>query len=96
MWDVCQNITFHFYIEPVQLIGEGDYNLNVVKDIAVTESYNGLPQSVRGCQNQEPFENCTSRIYFDSLMAKCGCLPFNMRLTEKVANGQIFFKIVFL
>ena len=91
-----QIFTFHFYIEPVQLIGEGDYNLNVVKDIAVTESYNGLPQSVRGCQNQEPFENCTSRIYFDSLMAKCGCLPFNMLLAEKVANGQIFLKIVFL
>ena len=92
----CLSNLYFSHSEPVQLIGEGDYNLNVVKDIAVTESYNGLPQSVRGCQNQEPFENCTSRIYFDSLMAKCGCLPFNMRLTEKVANGQIFFKIEFI
>ena len=32
------------------MIGEGEYNLNVVKEIVVTDSYLKMDQSVRGCQ----------------------------------------------
>ena len=45
--------------EPVVLVGEGEYNLNVLTDIKVTESYLGLDQNIRKCQNQEPYDNCT-------------------------------------
>ena len=70
--------------EPVQLIGEGEYNLNALKEISVTDSYLGLDQDIRGCQNEEPFYNCTTRHYTKTLRDQCGCLPFSIRLTEKV------------
>ena len=37
--------------EPVALIGEGEYNLNVLKEIQVTDSFMGLDQNIRKCQN---------------------------------------------
>ena len=65
------------------MIGEGEYNLNVLKEIAATESYLGLEEGVRGCQNEEPLHNCTTRHSIDSLMDQCGCLPFYLRQENK-------------
>ena len=36
--------------------GEGEYNLNVLKEIQVTDSYLELDQNTRGCQNKEKEE----------------------------------------
>ena len=66
-------------IEPVQLVGEGEYNLNNLKEIKVTEAYLGLDQDIRECQNEEPFYNCTTRHYIDNLLSNCGCLPLNIK-----------------
>ena len=71
-------------VEAVNLIGEGEYNLNVLKEIRVTESYLGLDQDFRQCQNEEPLNNCTTRKYFDTFLGECGCLPLNIRLFHKV------------
>ena len=60
------------------LIGEGEYNLNVLKEIEVTDSYLGLDQDVKECQNEEPFQNCTTRHYIDTIFGNCGCLPVNI------------------
>ena len=35
-------------IEPVQLIGEGEYNVNDLKEIKVTEAYLGLEPRYQG------------------------------------------------
>ena len=70
----------------MKFTGEGEYNLNALKEIEVTDSFLGLDQDVRECQNEEPFYNCTTRHYIDSLLRDCGCLPFNLRLSEKVLN----------
>ena len=48
----------------------------------VTESYLGLDQEERGCQNEETLDNCTSRQYYDTILEKCGCLPLNIRSSE--------------
>ena len=69
--------------EPVTLIGEGEYNLDDLKEIRVTESYLGLDQDKRECQNKESFYNCTSRLFKKTFIEKCGCLPINLQ-TEKV------------
>ena len=66
------------------MIGEGEYNLNVLKEIKVTDSFLGFDKDVRGCQNKEPFSNCTTRIYRNTILKECGCLPFNIRLFDKV------------
>ena len=73
-----------YFTEPVKLIGEGSYNLNDLKEIDVTDSYLGLDQEVRGCQNEEPQDHCRTRVHRDTLLEQCGCLPFNMRLSDKV------------
>ena len=71
-------------VEAVNLIGEGEYNLNVLKEIRVTESFLGLDQDVRQCQHKEPLNNCTTRQYLDTFLGECGCLPLNIRLFHKV------------
>ena len=68
----------------MKFIGDGEYNVNVMKEVEVTESYLGLDQKVRGCQKEESFHNCTTNHYFDSLLEKCACLPFKIRLSDKV------------
>ena len=68
----------------VKLIGEGEYNLNVLKEIRVTSDFLGLDQDDRKCQNEEPLINCTTRQYHHTLLKKCGCLPVNIGLLQKV------------
>ena len=66
------------------LIGEGEYNLNVLKEIKVTESFVGLDQEVTKCQSKESFDNCTTRTYMEVMMAQCRCLPLNVRVSSEV------------
>ena len=63
---------------------EGEYNLNVMKEVKVTDSFLGLDQVVRGCQNQESLHDCSTRNHIDTYLDKCGCLPFNMKFSHKV------------
>ena len=70
--------------EKLHLPGEGEYNLNNLIEINGTESFFGLDQDVRECQNEEPTENCTTRRYLDTILRECGCLPFNIRTSNKV------------
>ena len=60
--------------------GEGKYNLNAIKEIKVTDSFLGLDMEDKGCQNEEPIENCTTRHYIETLLHQCSCLP--LKLTE--------------
>ena len=71
--------------EEVKFIGDGEYNLNALTSIEVTDSYLGLDQDVRKCQSDETYQTCTSRQYHDTFLGHCGCLPFYMNL-DKVTN----------
>ena len=77
---------FHFkyfeIIEPVELQGEGRYNLNDMKEIIVTDSYLELDQTVRACQNKESLHSCSTRLHTAAFLAQCGCVPFNMTHAE--------------
>ena len=68
----------------MKLIGEGEYNLDAIKETMVTESYLGLDQDVTGCQNQESIDSCKTRRHLETLLETCGCLPFNIKLLKKV------------
>ena len=79
--------TFYTYLDtvsPVMLAGEGQYNLNVLKQIEVTESFLGLDESDRGCQNQEPYDNCTTRTFIELMREKCGCITLAINLHNEV------------
>ena len=77
-------ISLMFNAEPVKLIGEGEYNLNVLNEIKVTDSYLGLDSDIIRCQNKEYLHNCTTRQYINTLLDQCGCLPFNIRRSDEV------------
>ena len=74
----------NFHVEPVVLIGEGDYNLNDLKEIKATDSYIGMDKEVRDCQYKESFYNCTTRQHLATYQEKCGCMPLNIKLGDKV------------
>ena len=72
--------------EPLKLTGEGEYNLNALKEIKVTDSYLNFDQNIRKCQNNDPILNCTTKHYTKSLLEKCGCVPSKLKLTENGGN----------
>ena len=65
------------------LYGEGEYNLNDLKEIIVTDYFLGLNEDTRECQNEEPLLNCTTRHYMEYISKECGCMPISMILTNK-------------
>ena len=71
-------------LDPVRLFGEGQYNLNNIKEIAVTDSFLGLDKDIRKCQNIETYDDCKTRLHVEHLRQECGCLPLSLRLYEKV------------
>ena len=68
----------------MQLNGEGEYNLNSIKQEQATESFLGLDQAVRGCQNEEHYDDCTTHQYIENMREKCGCLPLTLALSDQV------------
>ena len=66
------------------LMGEGEYNINNVKELKVTDSFLGLDEEERKCQNQQTLQNCTTKLYLDAMLGECGCLPLNMKLSSQM------------
>ena len=63
---------------------EGQYNLNNLKEISVTDSFMGLDRATRNCQETESYDDCKTWIHVENLRHECGCLPLSLRLSEKV------------
>ena len=79
--------------------GEGQYNLNILQTIEATNSFLGLDQDVRNCQNVESFDNCTTTNYLDTIKTKCKCLPLSINSLGQVRKvlpqkSQHNFKMV--
>ena len=62
---------------PIVLSGEGDYSLNAVKDIRVTEEFLGLGEDVIHCQTKEFRPDCLTRKYQEKVLSSCGCAPLS-------------------
>ena len=77
-------------------MGEGEYNLNALTAVEITDSYLGLDQNIRKCQNEEPYQNCTSRRYHDTFLGQCGCLPFYMITNNKKVLSQEYYECYML
>ena len=61
------------------------YYINVLKEIEVTDSFLTMDKEIRECQD-ESFDDCTTRNYMNTLINECQCLPFQIRLMEKVGS----------
>ena len=76
------------------LYGEGEYNLNILKEIEITDSFYELDHEVRKCQSYEgndTYGSCTSRYFMDQMRLKCGCFPFsimNMTVNNEKVCGK--------
>ena len=74
------------------LSGEGEYNLNILKEIEVTDSFYELDNEDRKCQSykgNDTYDNCTTRYFMEQMMLNCGCLPYaiiNATSREKVCG----------
>ena len=66
------------------LYGEGQYNLHSIDEISVSDSFLGLDENIRNCQNVDTYDDCNTRVHLESLRQECGCLPLSLRLSEKV------------
>ena len=64
------------------LSGEGQFNLNIVKEIKVTDAFLQLPGRIRGCQNETPYSECITRLYMENAKRECGCLPISIASLE--------------
>ena len=62
-------------------------------DMRVTDSFLTLNEEVRKCQNYESFDDCITRKYIASLLEKCKCLPFTMRLSVEVGCSSFIMKL---
>ena len=73
------------------LSGEGEYNLNILKEIEVTDSFYELDNKVRKCQSYEgndTYDNCTTRYLMEQMRLKCGCLPFAI-MNSTIDNEKV-------
>ena len=43
-----------------------------------------MDQDVIACQDVQPLDNCTTKHYMDTLLDECGCIPWNIRISDKV------------
>ena len=78
-------------LEPVVLVGEGEYNLDNLKEVKVVDSYLGMDQDIRDCQIKEPLFNCTTRLYIDTLKQECGCIPLHIKFFNEVRDFFISY-----
>ena len=68
--------------------------MSAVKEIRVTEDYLGLEEETRKCQNQESFEECTTREYLEMFKQLCNCIPYGLSmLTAQNQGWEKFIKL---
>ena len=75
----------------MKLYGEGEYNLNAIKEIKVSDSFLSLGKDTIDCQRDESLYGCSTKHYLDTILDQCGCLPLNLRITNKVSKNIFLF-----
>ena len=74
-------------IEPLILLGEGNYALTAIKEIDTTEAFLNLDEEIKNCQNVETYQKCQVREYINMGLEKCNCTPYELRNFSKKVQG---------
>ena len=83
-------------LDPIHLALENRYNLNILKEIIVSNSFLSMEKDVKKCQDVETFNDCVTTKFIRDLKSKCKCLPLNLRLNMKVNIRLLgIFKVPF-
>ena len=83
------------FLDPVTLAGEGEYDLNILKEIEVTDSFYDLDDEERKCQSykgNDTYDSCTSRFFMEQMRLKCRCLPFAI-MNSTINNEKVYGNI---
>ena len=81
-------LNFSYFLDAVEIFEEGQYNLNNLKEITVTDSFIGLDREIKHCQDVVAYDECKAKSYVEILRQECGCLPLALRLSEKVKFNE--------
>ena len=81
-------------LAPLILSGEGNYALSVIKEVEVTDDFLGLQLPTRKCQNDEKYEDCTTRVYLQKIQNHCNCVPYQLR-NFTIPNQVILLLLTF-
>ena len=76
-------------ISILEIVGEGEYNLNVVDEVRVTDSFLGLHKDVRDCQTKELLIDCKTQEYKKKVLEYCHCLPLKLKTSVDVSTTII-------
>ena len=87
-------IVYSFFLAPLILSGEGNYALSVIKEVEVTDDFLGLKLPTRKCQNDEKYEDCTTRKYLKKIQKHCNCVPYQLR-NFTIPNQVILLLLTF-
>ena len=60
----------------MKLYGEGNYAINDVYEVQVTEDYLGLNH---GCNANQNREECETAKYLENIQSQCNCTPITYR-----------------
>ena len=65
------------------------------KELQVTDSFLGLNEVVRGCQERGMYDNCIKNSHVDKIRNSCGCLPLGLKMNKNVnLLVFIFFNLI--
>ena len=63
----------------MELTGEGNYEMEEVKQVAITDDFADLDENSRKCQTISRFEDCVTQYFLKALEENCYCLPYNLQ-----------------
>ena len=69
------------------------FNLNVLKEVEVTDAYLGMNIEKRNCQIKEPFDDCTTRTIVENILNECMCLPLDIGHINKSVSISLNLKL---
>ena len=61
------------------LSGAGEYNLDILKEIEVTNSFDELDTEVKNCRSYKSngsYDSCTTGYFHGQMLLNCGCIPY--------------------
>ena len=73
----------------MEMSGEGTYMITNVKQFKVTKDYLTLDSAIKDCQNEEAFNECTTKMYFAAITNNCNCVPYGLRNFSSSSNMDV-------
>ena len=84
----CKNILDDLIIpHPAE---NSEFEIRMFKELQVTDSFLGLNEIFRGCQEREMYDTCIKNSHVDKIRKSCGCLPLGLKKNKNVILFIVF------